>query len=178
MTYHILGCGESCAQYHGHGLSIGVNDCFKYGKRPNILGIWNHRNRFTPDRVETIKRTNPVKLYTDNDSWEPYFENRVHVKLRSWDGHLRKEPDRLAHAHTSPFIAMSLAYNLGASKIILWGADFVTHKEWTKQNPQMAIEMRLYEQLINSLRREDVKVYLGAGGGLLEKFLTVNDGMK
>src|SRR5688572_27062929 len=174
MTYNILACGQSCEKYHGHGLSIGVNDVFKYGHRPTVLGIWNHRNRFTQDRIETIRRTNPVKLYTDSDSWQKYFPDVVMVKLRSWDGHLRKDPDRLAHAHTSPFIAMSLAYNLGATKIVLWGADFQDHQTWSKQNPQMPIELRQYRQLTDALRREGVKVFLGAPGSILEEFLTVD----
>lgn len=173
MTYHILGCGESCSHYHGHGLSIGVNDCFKYGKQPNVLGIWNHRSKFTQDRIKTITETNPVKFYSDSDSWEKYFPNMIKVKLRSWDGILRKEADRLQHAHTSPFIAMSLAYNLGATKIVLWGADFNTHNTWTKTNPQMAIELRQYRQFVDALRKEGVKVHLGAGGSLLEQFLTI-----
>jgi hypothetical protein len=69
---------------------------------------------------------------------------------------------------------MSLAYNLGATKIVLWGCDFVTHDTWTKQNPQMAIELRQYRQLVDALRREGVKVYLGCKGSLLEEFLTVD----
>lgn len=142
-----------------------------------MLGIWNHRNKFTQDRVDTIVKTNPIRLYTDNDSWDRYFSNVVKVKTRSWDGHLRKEPDRLASASTSPFIAMSLAYNLGATKIVLWGADFQTHHTWTKQNPQMAMELRAYEQFINALRREEIKIYLGTTGSLLEKFLTINNGI-
>lgn len=175
MTINILGCGESTKQYHGHGMSIGVNDCLKHGHKPNLLGIWNHRNKFTPDRVSTIIKTNPIKLYTDTDSWDKYFPDIVKVKLRSWDGHVRKEPDRLAHAHTSPFIAMSLAYNLGATKIVLWGADFITHGTWSKSNPQMSIELRQYRQFTDALRREGVRVYLGAHGSLLEEFLTIDN---
>ncbi len=174
MTYNILACGASCAKFHGHGLTIAVNDAFKYGHRPNILGIWNHRSKFTQERIETIVKTKPGKFYSDSDSWEKYFPEMIKVKLRSWDGHLYKTPDRLSHAHTSPFIAMSLAYNLGATKIVLWGADFTTHKVWTKQNSEMAIELRQYRQFVDALRREGVKVYLGASGSLLEEFLTID----
>lgn len=175
MTYNIISCGQTASQYHGNGLSIGLNDCFKYGKQPTILGIFNHRNRFTQDRIETIKRTKPTKFYSDSDSWQKYFPEMIQVKLRSWDGHLRKEPDRLAHAHTGTFICMSLAYNLGATKIVLWGADFQNHHVWTKQNPEMKVELRQYRQLVDALRMEGVKVYLGAHGSLLEEFLTVDN---
>jgi hypothetical protein len=174
MTYNILACGQSCAKFHGHGLTIAVNDAFKYGHHPNILGIWNHRSKFTQDRIETIVKTKPGKFYSDSDSWEKYFPDMVKVKLRSWDGHLYRTPDRLAHTDTSPFIAMSLAYNLGATKIVLWGADFQTHKIWTKQNPHMPSELRQYRQFVDALRREGVKVYLGTPGSLLEEFLTID----
>lgn len=175
MTYHIIACGETAKQWHGQGLSIGLNDYFKYGKKASILAIFNHRSRFTPDRIETILKTRPVKFYSDSDSWEKYFPDMIRVKLRSWDGHLYKTPDRLAHTDTGPFICMSLAYNLGATKIVLWGADFQNHKTWTKQNPEMAIELRQYRQLVDALRREGIKVYLGAHGSLLEQFLTVDN---
>jgi hypothetical protein len=173
MTYNIIACGDSASKWDGNGLSIGLNDCMKFGKKPTILGIFNHRNKFTQDRIETILKTRPVKFYADHDCWQKYFPEMIQVKLRSWDGHLYKTPDRLTHAHTSPIIGMSLAYNLGASKIILWGCDFKTHGTWTKQNPQMAVELRQYKQFVEALRREGIKVYLGANGSLLEEFLTV-----
>lgn len=174
MTYHIIAVGETAKQWHGNGLSIGLNDYYQHGKKANILAIFNHRSKFTPKRIDTITKTRPTKFYGDSDSWERLFPDMVKVKLRSWDGHLYKTPDRLAHAHTSPFIGMSLAYNLGASKIVLWGADFITHHTWGKSNPQMDIELRQYQQFVHALRSEGIKVFLGAPGSLLEKFLTVD----
>lgn len=176
MTWHIVACGDSAKQWHGHGLSIGLNDYYKHGKKANILGIFNHRSKFTQDRINTILKTRPIKFYGDSDSWEKYFPDMIKVKLRSWDGHLRKDPERLTHAHTSPFIGMSLAYNLGATKIVLWGCDFENHHTWTKQNPQMAVELRQYKQFTEALRNAGVKVFLGAHGSLLEQFLTVDNG--
>jgi hypothetical protein len=173
MTINIVACGETASQYPGHGMSIGLNDSFKYGHQPNILGVFNHRSKFTQDRLNTIIKTKPVKFYADSDSWEKYFPAMIKVKLRSWDGHLYKTPDRLAHAHTSPFIGMSLAYNLGASKIVLWGCDFINHHTWVRSNSQMIIELRQYRQFVDALRREGVKTYLGAHGSLLEEFLTI-----
>lgn len=177
MRYDIIACGDSAKDWHlkATGISILLNDAFKWGHKGSILAIFNHKSRFTQDRIDTILKTRPVKFYADSDSWEKYFPDMVKVKLRSWDGILRKEPDRLQHCHTSPFIAMSLAYNLGASKIVLWGADFTTtHHTWNKTNPQMVVELRQYRQLVDALRREGVKVFLGAPGSLLEEFLTID----
>jgi len=173
MTYSIVACGSSGEAWNGQGLAIGVNDCFKFGKRTSILLIANHFSKFPEHRVEMIKQHNPTKFYTDNNSWRHIFPNFIQVHLRSWDGILRKEPNRLQHADTSPFIAMSLAYNLGASKIVLYGCDFKNHHLYSETADRTRIEMRTYKHFIEALRQVGVKVYLGAPGSLLEEFLTV-----
>lgn len=173
MTISIVACGSSGEHWDGHGLAIGVNDCFKFGKRTPILLIANHFSKFPADRVETIKQHNPTKFYTDNNSWRHIFPNFIQVHLRSWDGILRKEPDRLQHADTSPFIAMSLAYNLGASKIVLYGADFKNHHLYQETASRTKMELRSYKQFVDRLREKGVKVVLGAPGSLLEEFLTI-----
>lgn len=176
MTYHILGCGKTTAKYDGHGISIGVNDCFRYGHKPNMLVICNHKTKFPADRLKMILDTRPVTLYTNCNSWDKDFRHNVMVKLRSWDGILRHEPDRLQCAQTSPFIAMSLAYNLGATKLVLWGVDFIDHSTFSKGNSQTPMELRMYRGFIEELRRNGIKTYLGAPGSLLEEFLTVHNG--
>jgi len=176
MTISIVACGASGAQWDGTGLAIGVNDCFKFGKRTPILLIANHFSKFPADRVETIKQHNPTKFYCDNNSWRHIFPNYAQVKLRSWDGILRKEPDRLAHADTSPFIAMSLAYNLGATKIVLYGVDFRTHHAYNDKSQMRIMEIRRYKQLTELLRSKGVKVYLGVEGSALDSFLTLDPG--
>jgi hypothetical protein len=171
MTYSVIGCGPSGEHWDGHGLSIGVNDCFKFGKRTPILLIANHFSKFPTERIETIKQHNPTKFYTDNNSWRHIFPNFIQVHLRSWDGILRKDADRLQHANSSPFIAMSLAYNLGASKIVLYGVEFNDHPHF--RNGMERMEVRQYKQFIERLREKGIKVVLGAPGSLLEEFLTV-----
>jgi len=177
MTYSVIGCGSSGEAWNGQGLAIGVNDCFKFGKRTPILLIANHFSKFPEHRVETIKQhaTGIVKpkFYCDNHSWRHIFPQYIHTYLRSWDGILRKEPNRLQHADTSPFIAISLAYNLGASKIVLYGVDFLSHHLYSDTADRTRIELRTYKHFIEALRGVGVKVNLGAPGSLLEEFLTV-----
>lgn len=171
MTYTIQGCGQTGEAWDGTGLAIGVNDCFKFGKRTSILLICNHRSKFPESRIEIIKQHNPTKFYTDSNSWRYIFPNFTQVMLRSWDGILRKESNRLQHADSSPFIAMSLAYNLGATKMVLYGVDFNDHHYISAGKAKM--EIRQYRQLTEVLRSKGVKVFLGAPGSLLEEFLMV-----
>lgn len=178
MTYNIIGCGHSASKYDGHGLSIGVNDCFKYGHRPSLLLVCNHKNRFPAERRKTILDTRPVTLYTTSQTWDNDFPSRVMVNYRSWDGNLRQDVTRLTSANTSPIMAMSLAYSLGATKLILWGVDFIDHSDFSKSNPETKLEIRQYRGFTEALRREGIKTYLGAAGSALEEFLTVRNGQE
>lgn len=171
MTYNIIACGETGSKWDGTGLSIGVNDCWKFGKATQSLLICNQPARFSRERLEVITRSRPLKFYTNSHMWKGFFSDYTLIKLRSWDGHLRK--DVVQHTDTSPFVAMSLAYQLGATKIVLWGVDFTTHHIYNTMNGNAKMEVRQYRQFIDALRLEGVDTYLGARGGLLEEFLTV-----
>jgi len=175
MIISIVACGQTAEGWQNipHDLSIGVNDAYKFGYRFNILCIFNHKSKFSKSRQETILKTKPVKLYTNCFSWVDHFPDHVLVKLRSWDGHLRDDITRLAHANTSPIIAMSLAYCLGASKIILWGVEFLNHSTFNTTNPETQLELRAYRQFIEALREKGIETYLGSKGSALEQFTPV-----
>lgn len=175
MTVSVVACGPSAEGWHKVkcDLSIGVNDMMKWGVKPNILGVWNHPNKFTKERLNIILSTRPIKLYTCYDAWWNYFDDMILTKTRSYDGHLRKDCDRLTTADTSPIIAMSLAHCLGASKIILWGADFTNHSTFNKTNPHTKTELRQYQGYTNLLRVAGIEVCLGAKGSALESFLPI-----
>lgn len=175
MTFFIIACGSSAENWfnHPHDKSILLNDAYKFGHKGDYLGIWNHRSKFPDPRLQTILSTRPIKMFSDSESWRNYFPEMETTRLRSWDGHLRHDITRLEHAHTSPFIGMSLAYNLGATKIVLFGADFQNHSQWHKGNSEMKTELRAYRQLCDALNLEGVEVILGAPGSLLEEFLRV-----
>lgn len=175
MTVSIIGCGQTAEHWNEVpcDLSIGVNDAFKFGHKFNLLCLFNHKAKFTQARQQTILNTRPVKLYTHCLSWIEHFPDHVKVKVRSWDGHLYDDITRLMHADTGPFIGMSLAYCLGASKIILWGVEFKTHGIYNESNPETKIELRKYQQLVTALSKVGIQTYLGKEGSLLEEFVPV-----
>lgn len=172
MTYNIIACGSSAQHWDGTGLSIGVNDAFKWGHKISNLLVANHFNRFTRDRAEIIINTNPINFYTTSPTWKKYYPNMIQIKTESWSGILNKNRG-LTSTTTSPSIAMHLAWQLGATKLILWGIDFQNHHIMNPDNPYLNTELRQYRSFIQALREQGVEVYLGAHGSMLGEFLTV-----
>lgn len=175
MIVSVVACGQTAKDWHltAHDYSIGLNDAFKFGHTFNALCIFNHRSKFSRERQDIILKTRPVKLYTNCLSWVDFFPDHLKCKTRSWDGILRNDITRLMSTNTGPFICMSLAYCLGATKIILWGVEFVNHWLMNPANPETRMELRQYRQLVEALKKVGVETYLGAKGSLLEEFLPI-----
>lgn len=68
---------------------------------------------------------------------------------------------------------MSLAYNMGATEIVLWGVDFKTHHRYREGQQYFLGEMRQYQTFIQALEKVGVKVYLGAEGSALGKIVPI-----
>lgn len=176
MIVSIVACGDSAEHWHKIpcDLSIGCNDAFKWGHKTNYLLLANWPAKFPQYRLDIIKNSKPDKFFSSVEQWRAYFPNMIKIRLNSWDGHLYKNrPDEFSSSNTSPFIATSMAYKLGASKIILWGVDFKTHKVYNESNPQTKTELSQWKQIIAALRKEGVEVYLGDKGSLMEEFLPI-----
>lgn len=161
MICNIIGCGESASKWDGNGDSIGVNDSFKFGHRIQNLVLLNEPSEFEPDRLETILKTNPDRLFTCYRSWakpQYQFKSVTHFNYNVWQGQLASK-GKYQTSRTSPFGAISVAYNLGYDEIILWGVDFRTHKVWHNGNHNFAKEIKNYKQLAAELKKKDVIVY-------------------
>ena len=188
MIFSVVGCGETASDWIPRGTSIGVNDCFKWGKPTDALLVCNRPNQFRNGRHEIITNSKATHFYTDDDYYGKLW--RVHKKsmrksLRSnnpalpevrflqWYGSLYK--DAVFYANSSPFIAMSLAYVLGAKDIILWGVDFRNHHSFNDNNPGTKIEIRAYMELISALKEQGVNVWLGKEGTAFDSKLIVYD---
>lgn len=170
MTVSIVACGASAEGWHKVKCdrSIAVNDAWKWGYPTDDILVCNWPSKFPQYRLDIIKNSKPKRFFSNIDQWSTWFPNMVKIKLSSWDGHLYKErPDFFSHAHTSPFIAMSMAYKQDAKDIILWGADFVDHSTYDKNNPHTRSELKTYHSFIEAIDKEGVKVWLGAPGSAL-----------
>lgn len=176
MIVSIVACGASAYDWHKVPVdhSIGVNDCWKLSYPTDWLLVCNWPVKFPQHRLNIIKNSNPKQFFSSVDQWSTWFPNMIKIRLTSWDGHLYKErPDFFSHSHTSPFIAMSMAYKNGAKDIILWGVDFIDHSTYGQDGLQTKTELRAYRQMIEAMKAGGVNVWLGAKGSLLEEFIPI-----
>jgi hypothetical protein len=171
MLCNIIGCGQTASHWDGSGLSIGVNDAWKFGKPTNYLLLANRPLSFSSDRLQTIINSKPEKFYCDKKDWEEWFPDWIKIRLKPWYGSYFKE--NFYYSNTSPFIAITLAANIGATKIILWGVDFQDHHKFNGGNPETKREIERYQELITELRAQGIETYLGAPGSALESFLPI-----
>lgn len=161
MTYTIVGCGQSAQNWKDNGYSIGVNDSWKFGKPTNALLVCNTPTRFTHERLNTIINSKPEKFYTRNREWSQFHDITM-IKYAPWYGVIR--PKQIYYSNSSPFIAISLAYTLGAKEIILWGVDFKNHHMFTEGSQETKKEVERYLELFGCLQELGVSVWLGEKG--------------
>lgn len=171
MTWNIIGCGESAAQWDGHGLSIGVNDCEKAGHRVGALILVNQPEEFRGERMETIVQTGAQKIYCHDEAvywWKKIFPHvTVMEPFKRWGGQFRTDKQTIYHSDTSPFIAMSLAFRLGARELVLWGVDFQTHHIYQPGKIHHRGEIERYQKMAFQMKMAGCPVYLGAKGSAL-----------
>jgi hypothetical protein len=74
---------------------------------------------------------------------------------------------------TSPIVAMSVAVNLGATKLILFGVQFTNHKTYNAGEKKGDHEVRQYLKFFDALRKIGAEVYLGANGTAFDKYLPI-----
>jgi hypothetical protein len=171
LTVDIVATGSSSKNWKQHDYSIGVNDCWKLGKPTDALVVCNRPEQFSRDRFEIIKNSTPKDFYSHKSNWSEYFPKWKKLNLVPWYGTLH--PKQIYHSDTSSFIALSLAYNLGAKKIIMWGVDLMDHHIYNPFNPQRNREVEAHLQLIGALKEKGVEVYLGANGTAFDDKLKV-----
>jgi hypothetical protein len=169
MTFTIIATGDSAKDWLPEGTCIGVNDAFRWGKAFNYLLICNRPDQFSKERMEIIKRTPHERFYCNKSNWSSIFPDWIKIPLVTWYGTIRR--GQVYSSQTSPFIAISLAYTLGAKKIILWGVDFKNHGTFNESNPQTKREIENYLSLFNELKELGVEIFIGSKGSAFDNQL-------
>lgn len=187
MTFHCVASGETGAKWSGQGPSVGCNDVAKWGYPVDYLVLLNTPSQFQHSRLDDIKKTRFETLYTTIPSvWRNCYCNHftqaliIVVKtkieelfIRKWSPSTKLSKNYVYHSKTSPLVAMSLAYNMGATEIVLWGVDFKTHHRYREGQQYFFGEMRQYQTFIQALEKAGVKVYLGAEGSTLQNIVPI-----
>ncbi len=168
----IVGCGESARNWIPRGHTLGVNDSWRWGKPTDSLLVCNRPVEFKQDgRLEIITSSNPKTFYSHKSNWAYAFPDWKKISLVQWYGVIRR--GQQYSSNSSPFIAISLAWNLGAKDIILWGVDFMNHKTFNPGNPYRDKEVEVYMQLIGALKEEGVRVWLGANNTAFDNLIPI-----
>lgn len=121
----VCGCGTSLidfAQHKDKFITIGVNDVPALFQ-PTYMLVTDHPGRFYGKRKDLINHSSSKYLFTCARGWR--HKNIVHFELGSKD-HLKNldSPNKIDHFINSPYVAVCLAYKLGATKIGIVGVDF------------------------------------------------------
>jgi len=171
MVVSIAACGESGSEWYKTpcDLSIGVNDIFKFGHPVNQLLLINSPNQFEKSRLETIKSTKFDKVLTHSGTWDKIFPQNERIRLQSFSKHLKK--GHVYSSKTSPFVAASLAFNMGASDIILHGVDLISHP--AIKDKLLNYEIRQIQNFTRMMSDQGTKTWLAKDYGALTKFLPV-----
>jgi hypothetical protein len=178
MKVSIIGCGDSAKEWFKVpcDMSVGVNDCVKFGHEVDNLVVVNSPVKFFPnrhnnhtDRIKTIANSKPKRFFCHNGNWKQYFPKYELLGLRPFNGTYKK--GRIYSSGTSPMVAITLAVSLGATELIIWGVDFVNHQRWRKGQRGFDLELSLYQLMFEELAKEGIKVWLGNEVSELKKFL-------
>lgn len=163
MICSIVACGDSAKDWFKVpcDLSIGVNDCLKFGHQVDYLVVVNSPVKFKADRLETIKNSKPKRFYCHDSNWKKWFKDvHQYIGMRPFITVYRK--GRVYSTKTSPFVAITLAVKEGATEIILWGVDFINHHKFSPgKHRDFDKEFDNYRMLFEQMEKEGIKVWLG-----------------
>jgi len=164
-----VACGKTAEGWHNTpcDLSIGVNDCARFGKETDWLVVINRK--FPPDREAIIKASKPKRFFTTIQYWQQQFPKAETLRLQQFSKHLKK--GHVYSSKTSPFVALSLAFNAGAKNIILFGCDLNSHP--TIKDKLRDYELRKFERFCRELAAQGTKVWVSSYDSSLIKFLKV-----
>lgn len=166
MIVSVVACGESASEWYQtpHDYSIGVNDCFKLGYGVNELIVVNSPKNFTPERLETIKRTKFDKVKTNSGNWDKIFPQNEIIRMQSFGKYLKK--GHIYSSKSSPFVAMSIAFNMGATDVILHGCDYIDHP--AIKDKLLNYEIRQIQNFTRLMADQGTKTWLAKDYGALK----------
>lgn len=172
-TIKVLGTGPSLRkaidnnEITHNSILIGVNDICKYIHVDYLL-IVDNISTFGLDRLNTIKNSNPIALYSHLDEWaiHPKFK-QINRGTKAPDLSTLDEPFNLPYHCDSVYSAVCLAYQMQAQNIIVYGADFYGHP-LIKNKYNI---LQAYANLYAELQKRKVNLFVSSTESLLIKVL-------
>lgn len=175
QTIVVCGCGESLNEFAEPGcfITIGVNDV---GRRfqPNYLVVVNPPNQFSGDRFRYVETSQAEYLFTQLDLGVKH-PNIVKFQLGQFGGTDFSNPNILHYTNNSPYIALCLAFLMGAKRIGLIGIDFTDHHFFSKTGrhplaPQFEAINEQYHRLAKAAESLGIGIFNLSGISRLTAF--------
>ena len=175
MIASVIGCGPSAKDWgkQKFDLSIGCNDMLKFGYQPDQLVLVNHKGKFSKDRLDTILRTRPKKLWTHTSQWRSHFSDFEIIRFSHFSGYFMK--GNIYHCRTSPMVAICLAIRQGATDVVLYGVDMLSHKVYRTGTKEGDNEIKTYLKFFDAVKKKGINIYLGNNGSALEGHIPFYD---
>ncbi len=171
MTINILGLGETLLLYkQSDAITVGVNDIHSRIKTDFVVCV-DIPSAFNDQRLQTIKETNCRGFYSQLDEWSnlPNFKKIEFNRGRGLlDG---LDTEKFCYSNNSTYVATILAYKLGAEKIVIYGADFVSHSHF--KNDTLKRTLDDFKSLRIKLNSKGVKLFVCDEFSELSKVLPV-----
>jgi spore maturation protein CgeB len=163
-TIVVCGCGESLNELTEpeRFITIGVNDVGRKFQ-PDYLVVVNPRDQFSGDRFSYVENSEADYLFTQIDLGLAR-ENIVTFNLGTNGGADLSDPHVLHYTQNSPYVALCLAVQMGATRIGLIGVDFTDNHFFaeTGAHPLLAhlpVIDQQYAELYAAIRARGVEVF-------------------
>ena len=172
FTIDVLALGESVHAYRDKGnVTIGVNDIFRFYP-VDFLVIADPPSRFVQERKSVILNSTPKRFFSSFDDWRQLVNNFKILKLTKGRGRLDKFDSEICFSNNSPFIAVCLAYHMGAKRIVLHGVDLKSHPALSRPN-MLAASLKDYDNLNKALLKRNVDLFISSPMSELNKVVRV-----
>lgn len=153
MVCNILGLGDSLKEHPGDGFDIGVNDIWRIRKTDIVVCVDNPR-RFEGERKRALIECTPSMFYSQLDEWQ-FKPGFTRINFHARRGFIDLDSDKIAVSNNSPFVAVNIAYKLGASRIRLYGVDMVNHHILSKDQ-YLKTALKHFHEMYLQLKRVHV----------------------
>jgi hypothetical protein len=172
----VCGCGTSLLNFApvaSNWTTIGVNDVPALFE-PTYLLVTDHPERFNSSRCSLINKSKTKYFFTCAKGWR--HPRTVHFDLGTKDIKNLDDPQKIDHFVHSPFVAVGLAYKMGAKRIGLIGVDFTDghfYNPGDGAHPVIKVNYlrqvnKAYHSMIHQLKNRGVSLHNLSQSSLVE----------
>jgi len=149
----VLGCGTSVKDIvkipnYKQLITIGVNDIGRFID-PTYLLVVDHPAKFQGIRYKSVYNSNAKYVFTQIKGWKLH-DMKKQVLFELGTKHLATLKDDamvLDYSNNSPFIAIILAYKMGAKHISMLGVDFTDNHFYANDGKHNLVERGYVERI-------------------------------